>query len=114
MALNQFLQVNPNGTTPAREAAAVANGTRQGKLNCLFEGSLAVAPATTTTFTGATTPGAEKVGPESFIWPMPLNAAAALELAAGTMYVSAQDDETVTFAHSASALARTLRVLVIG
>ena len=114
MALNQFLQVLPNGQTPLREWAAVSNGTRQGKLNCLFEGSLTTGVATSTTFTGADTLGAEKVGPESFIGIMPLDANAAAELAAGTLYVSAQDNETVTFAHSASALARSVRVLVIG
>ncbi len=45
---------------------------------------------------------------------MALDANAAVELAAGTMYVSAQDDETVTFTHAASALARSFRLIVIG
>lgn len=114
MALNGFLQVSPNGQTPPRETAAVINGTRQGKLNCLFAGSLATGLATTTTFTGTDTLGAEKIGPESMILAMPLDANAAAELAAGTMYVSAQNNETVTITHAASALARSFRFLVIG
>lgn len=114
MPLNNFLTVNPNGQTPARQTAAVLNGAMRGKTNNLFEGSLTTGVATTTTFTGADTQGAEKVGPESFIGIMALNANAATELAAGTMYVSTQGNETVTITHSASALTRSFRFLVVG
>lgn len=114
MALNQFLGVNSNGMSTPRDTAAVINGALGGKLNCLFEGTL-TANAASTTFTGANTPGAENIGPESFIWPMPLTANAATELAAGTMYVSAQANESVTVTHANNVqVDRTFRFLVIG
>lgn len=114
MALNQFLQVNPNGLSTPRDTAAALNGTRQGKLNCLFEGTL-TANAGTTTFTAANTLGAEKICAESFIAWMALTANAAAEKAGTTMYVSAQGNETVTITHANNAQTdRSFRFIVLG
>jgi hypothetical protein len=114
MALNQFLQVLPNGKTPPRETAAVLINAMQGKLNCLFQGTL-TANAASTTFTGANTPGAEKVGPESFIDWMATTANAAAEKGGTAMYVTARSKGSVTIAHANNAQAdRTFIFLVIG
>jgi predicted lipoprotein with Yx(FWY)xxD motif len=114
MALNEFLQVLPNGKTPPRQTAAVLNGALQGKLNCLFECTLA-AGATTTTFTEDDTPGVEKVGPESHIDPEPLTANAAAEKAGGSFWVSARDNGTITFTHANNGQTdRTFRCSVTG
>lgn len=114
MALNSFLQVLPNGKTPPRETAAVLINTVQGKLNCLFEGTLDANQASTT-FTGADTPGAEKIGPESFVAWMAMTANAAAEMGGTAMYVSAQAKGSVTVAHANNAQAdRTFRFIVIG
>jgi hypothetical protein len=114
MAINKFQQVLPNGRTPPRDTANVLNNAMQGKLNCLFEGTL-TANAASTTFTGATTQGAEKVGADSFITWMPLTANAAAEDGGTAMYVSAQSKGSVTVQHANNAQAdRTFRFLVIG
>lgn len=114
MALNQFLGVNPNGQSTPRDTAAVINTNLEGKLNCLFNGTL-TANAASTTFTGATTPGAEKIGPESFIDWMATTANAAAEKAGTAMYVTAQANGSVTIAHANNAQAdRTFRFIVIG
>lgn len=114
MAINQFLQVLPNGQTPPRQAAAVLNNAMQGKLNCLFEGTLDANQASTT-FATADTPGAEKVGDDSFIAWMPLTANAAAEAGGTSMYVTAQSKGSVTVAHANNAqVDRTFRFIVIG
>lgn len=114
MPLNNFLQVLPNGKTPPRDTANVLNNAMQGKLNCLFEGTL-TANAAETTFTGADTEGAEKVGPESFIDWMATTANAAAEKAGTSMYVTARAKGSVTIAHANNAQAdRTFTFIVIG
>lgn len=112
--LNKFPQVLPNGQTPPRDTANVLNNAVQGKLNCLFEGTLD-AGATSTTFTGADTEGAERLGAESFLGWMPMTANAAAEIGAGTMYVSAQAKGSVTISHANNGQTdRTFRFGVIG
>lgn len=112
--MNGFSVVNPNGLSKPRDTASVINSIRAGKLNNLFEVTL-TAGTTTTTVTGADTQGVEKVGPDSQILPMPLTANAASELAAGTLWVSAQGNGTVTFTHAnAGSVDRTFRCSITG
>lgn len=112
--LNVFLGVNPNGQSSPRDTAATINATLEGKLNCLFEATL-TAGAGSTALTEATAPGVSRVGPESIILPMPLTANAATELAAGTMYVSAQGNGSLTITHAnAGSVDRSFRFVVLG
>ncbi len=111
---NQFLGVNPTGRDSPRDLAFVINQVLDGKLNALFEATL-TAGAGSTVLTAANTSGVEKVGPESFIFPMPLTANAATELAGGTMYVSSQGKQTLTITHANNGqVDRSFRFLVIG
>lgn len=114
MAINGFPVVSPTGNDKPRVTAAVLNSVRCGKLNAMAEITL-TAGAASTAYVQATTQGIEKIGPDSFIWPMPLTANAAAELAAGTLYVTAQANGAVTFAHAnAGSVDRTFRLLIIG
>ncbi len=112
--LNVFKGVLPNGQSSPRDTATALNLAISGKLNALFEATL-TAGAGSTVLTAANTPGVEKVGPESFIFPMPLTANAAAELAGGTMYVASQGKQTLTISHANNGqVDRSFRFLVIG
>jgi len=89
------------------QIAQVCNLTQQGKLNATIEITLA-ASVVSTTLTDA------RISFRSFIAFMPLTASAAAEIAAGTMYVSAQTTGQATITHANSAAAdRRFRLLII-
>lgn len=110
--MNNYPTVNPNGQSSPRDTANVINGALEGKLNCLFDGTL-TANAGSTTFTEATAPGASRIAPDSFVGWMPRTANAAAALSG--MYVSAQANGSVTITHANNAQAdRTFRFAIIG
>lgn len=98
MAIENFPVVSPAGNDKPRVTAAVVNSIRSGKLNNGFLGTL-TANQGSTTFTAADTPGAEKIGPNSFIEWMALTDNAATEKAAPTMRVTARANGSVTIQH---------------
>jgi len=79
-----------------------------GRNNCFGEVTLAVAPATTTVVR------APNAGPQSIPLLIPLNAAAATEWGAGSLYVSAREAGAFTITHSSSAGARNFGFVTLG
>lgn len=104
MPVETFPVVNPNGQSSPRDQASVTNSIRAGKLNNGFLGTLD-ANQGSTTFAAATTLGAEKIGPNSFIDWMALTANAATEKAGPAMRVTARSNGSVTIEHVNSAQA---------
>lgn len=96
------LSYNPS----PRQIAVAVNQLLKGKSN--NAGSVTLQNATSTTVTD------EKVGIDTYIQFMPLNASAASELASGNMYVSAQTAGTgFTITHT-TGTGRDFRYVLIG
>jgi len=98
-ALTQF--------SDARDVSDVVNNILAGKQNNCGTVTLTNS-ATTTVVTDYI------VGPESAILFMPTTAAAATELAAGGMYVSARAANTFTITHASATTTRSYTYVVIG
>ena len=98
-ALTQF--------SDARDVSDVVNNILQGKQNNT---------STITLPNSATSPVATNyiVGPESAILCMPTTAAAATELAAGGMWVSARAANTFTITHASATTTRSYTYVVVG
>jgi hypothetical protein len=79
-----------------RRVADVANGAREGKLNCVLDVTWANA-ATTTTIVDA------RIGPDSHLSFTPLTANAATIYGDGAWYISARDKGTCTVTHTSAA-----------
>ena len=86
----------------------VVNNIMRGKTNNVAEVTL-TASAASTVVTNLV------AGPDSCILFMPLTANAAAAMAAGTMYVSAQDKQEFTITHANNAQTdRSFRYIVVG
>ena len=90
-----------------RENAEVVNNILQGKLN-------ATASVTLTNSATSSAVTDYRVGSESVILFMPTTSAAASELAAGGMYVSARAKNTFTITHASATTTRGFDYVVIG
>lgn len=91
----------------ARDVSAVVNNILAGKQNNCSTVTLTNS-ATTTAVTDY------RVGPESAILFMPTTAAAATELAAGGMWVSARAVNSFTITHASATTTRSYTYVVIG
>lgn len=91
-----------------RKLADGVNMLLDGHTNAAGSVSLDTNPATTTTVTDA------RAGRDSVIVFMAKDAAAASELAAGSMYVSSRDAGSFIITHAASASARTFDYALCG
>lgn len=79
-----------------RRVAEVANGAREGKLNCVLDVTWSNG-ATTTTILDT------RIGPDSFIDFVPKTANAATIYGDGAWYISARDKGTCTITHTSAA-----------
>lgn len=98
------------GLTPfsdPRDVSNVVNNILAGKQNNTDSVTLTNS-ATSTAVTDY------RVGPESVILFMPTTAAAASELAAGGMYVSARAENTFTITHASAGTTRSFDYVVVG
>ena len=81
----------------------------QGKFNCVTDSfTLATGVATTTTLSDP------RIGGESGIILIPMDANASTEYATGAPWISARADGSCTINHSASALTRTFMAVIVG
>jgi len=90
-----------------RQISDVVNNVMRGKTNNTGE-------VTITNSATSTVVADYNVGPESVIIFMPTTAAAATELASGSMYVSARSQNSFTITHTNAATTRTFSYAVIG
>ena len=104
MAVNQeFPTVNEDGSSSPRDTALVIRNLMDGKTNAKNDITLAL-NQTTTVITDF------RLGPESAIDLMPLDANAAAE----NWWISAQGNDTATINHASNALTRTFRYSITG
>lgn len=90
-----------------RETSEVVNNILSGNLN-------ATASVTLTNSATSTVVANFNTGPESVILFMPTTSAAASELAAGGMYVSARSKNSFTITHASASTTRSFDFVVIG
>lgn len=105
-----FPVVNPTGDSPPRTTALAINSAMRGKINAIAQVTLAAGAATTVL-------SDPRIGVNSWIGFDPVTANAAVELAAGTLYILAANRSTgtATLTHSVGiSVDRTYRVLIIG
>tara|TARA_Y100001972_G_scaffold40076_1_gene49591 strand:- start:572 stop:889 length:318 start_codon:yes stop_codon:yes gene_type:complete len=105
MPTTSFQPLTPFATQ--RQISDVVNNTLRGKLNCTNE-------VTLTNSSTSTVVSDFNVGPDSVILFMPTNAAAATEMAAGGLYVSARSKNSFTVTHSSTTSTREFSYAVIG
>ena len=98
-ALSQF--------SDAENIADVVNGVLSGKTN--NTASVTITNSATTTVVADF-----RVGPETCILFMPTTSAAATELAAGGMYVSARSKNSFTITHSSATSSRIFTYVAVG
>lgn len=90
-------------------ALPVFTGVMRGKLNCTYDVTLAVSPATSTTLS------TEVATADSIALLTPKTASAATAVGAGVIRATCADDGTVTINHDASAAAdRVFGVAILG
>lgn len=104
MAIEQeFRTVHEDGTSGPRETAAVIRALMDGKMNNRLDIELELNQASTTIVY-------ERIGPESAIILVPLDANAAAE----AWWISSQGEGSAVIGHASNATTRAFRCAVIG
>ena len=104
--MSSFIALPYAGGDP-RQVAFVVNNVLEGKLNSTGTVTLTNSSATTVV-------DDKRVGVDSIILFMPINANASTEQAPGTMFVSSRGKQTFTITHNNNANTRTFGYIVIG
>jgi hypothetical protein len=98
----------PAGNRWLQHVRDVVNNIMRGKINALVD-------ITLTANSGTTSLASPLLSGSSGVYWTPLTANAAAEVGAGTIYISAQGNQTATLTHANNAQTdRTFRILIIG